>query len=111
MSNAWVQAQALQDSGDEDDTSEPSRMCPWELFEEGLDSQQAAAESPALDTALADSLQQAVHTLATSHHFAAFHDLLSPDQAYPASDTGQQRMLLSQHNDFQYALLYTLLEL
>ena len=64
-------------------------MCPWELFEEGLDSQQAAAEGPALDTALADRLQQAVHTLTASHHFAAFHDLLPPDQAYPASDTGE----------------------
>lgn len=85
-----VQAQAQQqDSGDED-ASEPSRMCPWELFEEGLDSQQAAAEGPALDSALADRLQQAVHTLAASHYFAAFHDLLSPDQAYPASDTGQR---------------------
>lgn len=64
-------------------------MCPWELFEEGLDSQQAAAEGPALDITLADSLHQAVQSLAASHHFAAFHDLLPPDQAYPASDTGE----------------------
>ena len=65
-------------------------MCPWELFEEGLDSQQAAAEGPALESALANSLQQAVHTLTASHHFSAFHDLLLPDQAYPASDTGER---------------------
>lgn len=82
-----VQAQAHQESG-EDDATEPSRMCPWELFEEGLDSQQASAEGPALDPALADSLRHAVQTLAASHHFAAFHDLLQPHQSYPASDTG-----------------------
>lgn len=63
-------------------------MCPWELFEEGLDSQQAAAEGPALEAALADSLLHAVQILAASHHFAAFHDLLLPHQSYPASDTG-----------------------
>ncbi|KAL3137809.1 hypothetical protein ABBQ38_005065 [Trebouxia sp. C0009 RCD-2024] len=82
-----TQAQAHQANG-EDDASEPSRMCPWELFEEGLDSQQAAAEGPALEATLADSLLHAMQTLAASHHFAAFHDLLLPHQSYPASDTG-----------------------
>lgn len=82
-----VQAQAQQDDAD-DDSQEPTRQSPWELFEEGLDSQQAAAEGPALDSALAEQLKQAVQTLASSHQFEVFADLLPASKAYPAEDTG-----------------------
>ena len=82
-----LQARHQQDADDED-SQEPTRQSPWELFEEGLDSQQAAAEGPALEDALAERLKQATHTLAASQQFEVFADLLSPNKSYPAEDTG-----------------------
>ena len=74
---------------EEEESQEPTRQSPWELFEEGLDSQQAAAEGPALDSALAAQLKQAMDTLAASHHFDVFAHLLPANKSYPAEDTGQ----------------------
>lgn len=85
---AVLQARQQQDTDDED-SQEPTRQSPWELFEEGLDSQQAAAEGPALEDALAERLKQATQTLAASQQFEVFADLLSPNKSYPAEDTGR----------------------
>ncbi|KAL0024726.1 hypothetical protein WJX77_011758 [Trebouxia sp. C0004] len=73
---------------DEDDNTEPTHQSPWELFDEGLDAQQAVQEGPALDSPVTDRLKHAVQALSASEHFELFVDLLDPDAAYPASDTG-----------------------
>ncbi|KAL0034434.1 hypothetical protein WJX79_002167 [Trebouxia sp. C0005] len=77
-----------QDNSDEDDNTEPTHQSPWELFDEGLDAQQAVQEGPALDSPVTDRLKHAVQALSASEHFELFVDLLDPDAAYPASDTG-----------------------
>ena len=75
-------------NSDEDDNTEPTHQSPWELFDEGLDAQQAVREGPALDSPVTDCLKHAVQALSASEHFELFVDLLDPDAAYPASDTG-----------------------
>ncbi len=83
-----LQTGRAQDGSDEDDNTEPTHQSPWELFDEGLDAQQAVQEGPALDSPVADRLKHAVQALSASEHFELFVDLLDPDAAYPASDTG-----------------------
>ena len=83
-----LQTGRAQDGSDEDDSTEPTHQSPWELFDEGLDAQQAVQEGPALDNPAADRLKHAVQALSASEHFELFVDLLNPDAAYPASDTG-----------------------
>ncbi len=83
-----LQTGRAQDGSDEDDNTEPTHQSPWELFDEGLDAQQAVREGPALDSPVADRLKHAVQALSASEHFELFVDLLDPDAAYPASDTG-----------------------
>ncbi len=83
-----LQTGRAQDGSDEDDNTEPTHQSPWELFDEGLDAQQAVQEGPALDSPLSDRLKHAVQALSASEHFELFVDLLDPDAAYPASDTG-----------------------
>ena len=76
------------DNSDGDDNTEPTHQSPWELFDEGLDAQQAVQEGPTLDGPVTDRLKHAVQALSASEHFELFVDLLDPDAAYPASDTG-----------------------
>ena len=83
-----LQASNAPDS-DEDDSTEPTHQSPWELFDEGLDAQRAAQEGPALDSPVAERLKHAVQVLSASEQFEVFVDLLEPDAAYPASDTGE----------------------
>ncbi len=83
-----LQTGRAQDNSDEDDSTQPTHQSPWELFDEGLDAQQAVQEGPALDSPVADRLKHAVQALSASEHFELFVDLLDPDAAYPASDTG-----------------------
>ncbi len=73
---------------DDDNNNEPTHQSPWELFDEGLDAQQAVQEGPALDSPVAERVKHAVQTLAASEQFEVFVELLQPDAAYPASDTG-----------------------
>ena len=79
----------LQGDSSEDDDTEPTHQSPWELFDEGLDAQQAVQEGPALEDPATERLKQAVSTLAASEQFEVFAGLLGPGAAYPASDTGQ----------------------
>ena len=67
---------------------EPTRQSPWELFDEGLDAQQAVQEGPVLTGPVAERMQHAIQTLSQAEQFEVFVDLLPPDAAYPASDTG-----------------------
>ena len=83
-----LQAAGAHDNSDEDDSTEPTHQSPWELFDEGLDAHTAAQESPALDSPVAERLKHAVQILSASELFEVFVDLLEPDAAYPASDTG-----------------------
>ncbi len=83
-----LQTGHAQDNSDEDDNTEPTHQSPWELFDEGLDAQQAVQEGPALDSPVTDRLKHAVQALSASEHFELFVDLVDPDAAYPASDTG-----------------------
>lgn len=93
-----VQGGDAQGSSDDEDNNEPSRQSPWELFDEGLDAQQAVQEGPVMDSPVAERLKHALHTLSASEQFEVFVELLDPAAAYPASDTGLlQAMPLSQH--------------
>ena len=57
---------------DEDDNTEPTHQSPWELFDEGLDAQQAVREGPALDSPVTDRLKHVVQALSASEHFEVF---------------------------------------
>ena len=83
-----LQVAGAHDNSDEDDSTEPTHQSPWELFDEGLDAHTAAQEGPALDSPVAERLKHAVQILSASELFEVFVDLLEPDAAYPASDTG-----------------------
>lgn len=93
-----VQGGNARGSSDDEDNNEPSRQSPWELFDEGLDAQQAVQEGPVMDSPVAERLKHALQTLSASEQFEVFVELLDPAAAYPASDTGMlHAMPLSQH--------------
>ena len=69
--------------------TDPSQHSPWELFDEGILSEQMRSEAPSLDAAESQRLQAALKQLMRTRRYQLFCDTPGPDAVYATGDEGR----------------------